>query len=91
MLGVVLPKASRVVNTGIVFLGGWANFLCIKVANSVSLAWMVYVFGTTLSKNTRNMRGSIVSYGLWWKHSAASACWSLDWTSLGSSSSTFAE
>ena len=56
---------------------GGAKFLCINVANIVCLALTIYVFGTSISRNTRNMRGSMAFDGLWCTHRATKACWSL--------------
>ena len=58
LLGLVLPTASRVVKTGI------EKCLCISIASKVSLGWMRYASGTTLSKNTLSILGSMVSDGL---------------------------
>ena len=84
LLGLVLPTASRVVKTGI------EKCLCISIASKVSLGWMRYASGTTLSKKTLSILGSMVSDGLCRRHSAARACWRRDCVSPGSGTSVLA-
>ena len=81
LLGLVLPTASRVVKTGI------EKCLCISTASKVSFGWMRYASGTTLSKKTLSILGSMVSYGLCRRHNAARACWRRDCVSPGSGTS----
>ena len=64
----MLPTAYVVVKTGI------SNFLCMSIANNISLGEMAYCLGVTVSRKTLNIWGSIVSNGLCLRHSAAKAC-----------------
>ena len=84
LLGLVLPTASRVVKTRI------EKCLCISTASKVSFGWMRYASGTTLSKKTLSILGSMVSDGLCRRHSAARACWRRDCVSAGSGTSVLA-
>ena len=59
---------SLVVKTGI------SNFLCMSIANNVSLGEMAYYLGGTVSRKILHIRGSIVLGGLCLRHNAAKAC-----------------
>ena len=66
--GSCLANGLLVVNTGVL------NFLCMSIANNVSLGEMGCCLGVTVSRKKLNVRGSILSDDLCVTHSAAKAC-----------------